>query len=682
MFRVAKKKVKKPARVVVNRDENEASSDEGETTVIQSVTKKKKKIKQRSVIRSFEADEDADKNEKKKKRKLGLGFGGVSPQVDDEDHEDNHHTVSMYDKDTLAKLKAEQKYRAKQENNEPAKASVDTTPTKTEEQPDITENSEALPAFVPLKDSSGEHVVLTGDEALKFDDEANESAAEQFRRAVFDYQDTPTEWEAEVTRRAGLEPNPRQPKAATSSIAELHEQLATTLSHLQAQQGDLQQAFNRRQVEVNQTKEELDRQEDEVTQSGKALEYYQELRLELASWAGALRDLKKRLMPLQDAFRDLEKEHFERWTDMENDVVNVLREADSLQQVLGRQPPPIAEATFCVDEFGRDVKSQYIMQREKRSMRWKQIRSERVVKGDESDAMVSVSEKGELLERRKALEEALQLAIDEVDEYYTSLANLTAVFTKWSNTYQEEYRQCFAGMSLADLASILVQVDLCSTHHPLHWNGDSAELPWAKPLQSLSNDGNIEETPLYRMVDKVLIPVIDELLEGKAYSLLSIGQSRSLSSFISQINSLLPQGNILMDKLTSRAVEYIQDGLQGIAIPIVKPGMKPTSEDLEEAFSYATNGQIRRIQKILINVLMFWSPVLGEKLAEAVLDFVSSQFLFLLSFLKAQGLDDVCSVTFSHIWKALQPTQWMEKPEYFLQAAPIRAAATVYQLTS
>jgi hypothetical protein len=245
---------------------------------------------------------------------------------------------------------------------------------------------------------------------------------------------------------------------------------------LQKQREDLERALHLREAEVLQTKSELHRQEGDLDQSaGRALEYYtyQGLRETLASWVGALRELNGKDVPIQEALHELESEvaASERWRDWEIDTISVLHQAGQLDQVLGRQPPStIFDKIMTVDEFGRDIKSQHAMQREKRFRHRQLIQQQRreAVRGDDSDALLRDTEQEGYRQRHVALQRALKVAMDDLDDTYTQLQNLVGVFEEWYTMNREEYEQCFASLSLCDLASVLVKADLCSLHDP--WN--------------------------------------------------------------------------------------------------------------------------------------------------------------------------------------------------------------------
>jgi hypothetical protein len=709
MFRASKKK-KRP-RVIVTGDDDEDSPDE--TTVVVPATKKSKTSKRAtSTIRSFEDEAETDNNnDRKKKKRKGMGFGGFSAalasnreeDVNDEQaqhesatHKEEQHHSSMYGKDALEQLKSEQRFKKKPVAEENCDVAGTNAQSKSREKKTDT----ALPSFIPLggDDSIAEPMILTGEDAAKLEEtdvigdiapsSALHEAVQESRAATIDANDE-ADWEDQIARRAGVvapeqgQPGPPSNSAApaTSSLSDLREQVQSTLMRLKNQRDDIQSARSRREVEVQHQESEHSRQEADLQDAGKALEFYQSLRADLALWVGALRDLKTKVTPLQQALKELKQDTstVQRWKQQQDDVVAILREAKKLDRVLGRQPETIEEPITTVDEFGRDVKSRHVLERETRARQRRRILQQRGGgRATDSDALISQGEEDKARERRTALREALRVARNELDDEYTDLSNLTALFDKWAQTYPEEYKQCFGSMSLADLANVLVQVDLCSTCHPLHWLDDHKQqvpFPWVEALKAMATGESSEESPLYRVVDSILIPSVVELLDEGAYDILSSKQSRSLSAFYRQMSSLFPQGHILTVKLTKHIVNFVQASLDSVSLPILVSGavsQKYTADDLRESVEYATTGQLYRLEKVLTNLITYWAPV-GD-VAEPVLDFMSAKYLFLLSSLPRES----AGPAFRALWKQLQATSWLDRPDVFLLAAPIRAAASVY----
>jgi prefoldin subunit 5 len=686
MFRPTKKRPK--PRIVRTRDDDDGDDlDEDDNGSPDETTVKRPLKKKARPAMSFNVDDDEKSTNKKKKRKRGMGFGGAVPPAEKEVEADTERAAApaenaFYGQDALNKLKAEQRYKKREEQVADVEGPPDTTNGRAP--------SSALPSYIPL---SGSHVILTGDEAMEYETQPESAPLHTTTEdTVLDAHEAEeyAAWEAQVASRAGVHTTskPTQQseigtsKSSTANLTKLREQVTSTISQLKLQTDDIQHACARRQVEVTQSQEELTRQETELQQAGTALEYYQALRQDLASWVGALRELRSKVMPLQETLHKVERIGGNRWTEWQDDIVSILREAGVLDRVLGRQPlDEQVPVTTGVDEFGRDVKSQYALQREKRVRQRRAIRTQRSVRDEDSDALLSDGEQTEMTERRDALREGLTVALQDIDEEYTKLSNLIRIFTKWASNYPEEYRECFASLSLADLASILVQVDLCSTHHPLRCQLDSEELLWLEDVPTIPVGEEEEDTLTYRMVDKVFIPVVTELLDEGAYDIISTKETRSLASFYWQICSLFPEGSSVTLQLTARITKYLREGLDNIVIPILKSGAKDQShsEDVREAVEYATCGQVRRVQKVVCNLVTFWKL---EATAEPILEFLCNKFLLLLSSLQAQGNSTVALEGFGRVWDALQSTGWLERPEFMLHAAPIRDAVVVYGIQS
>jgi hypothetical protein len=673
MFRATKKKKPIIKGIEVSHDDDE---DSPPTVVVKSKTTKKRP--RPSVIRSFQEDDDDDDDDDigdlKPRRDRGLGFGGggMMPFVEHQvDLDKEQQQQSVYDKATLEALKGSQTYQK-----------IEKLPLM--EPPIITNKEEE--SFIPLHDSYEEPIsILTGDEVDAFlsgELEQQQKGGEALlgvKSKLSDklvkpeatytsiVDDDSSDWEVQVTKRAGIS---TASKRTTKSLEDLRNHLSQAMTQLQTQDEDLKHAYNRRQVELTFAEEQAQKYQSALHEAGEALEYYQEVRLLLTNFAGALRDLQKRLQPLQEALRKTAVGG-DRWTDWERDALVVLRNADLLIQVVGRQPPLELEAETVVDEFGRNVKTQDVMARERRYQQRLKIREIHRIDGYDSDALQTPAEVEELQQRREALNQALKIALNELDDAYSSFPALMSIFEEWHKKYPQDYIGCHAGMSLADLASVLLQVDLCSTHHPLHWSLSNRSFPFMARLQTMSIEENVEETPLYRVVDKVLIPCIEDVLEQKAYNVHSSKQSKSMATYFKEVTKLQAKGNILVDKLTHEMVGYLRMALSDMAVPIVK-NITSNDDIVVEAVKFATMTQLERIQKILSNIFHYWVPLIGDRLADSLLDFCANQFLILVSSLESP------KVEFSKVWRKL--SHWLDRPEYLVEASQLRAAAAAYDL--
>jgi hypothetical protein len=713
MFRIAKKR-SKPKAIRLTADAED--EDDGGPAVTLASKKKTLKKSNRTVI--------VDDGGKKKRKRNGMGFGGTRPSAMDiemdvdpaeasnfiqaqVDREQPATSSVSYGKEALLKLKSEQKLKVSETNKETKEATVP------REKANATTTRDALPSYIPLNGKSlvEEPTILTGEEALQFEQRRGSAMmeeeildeVEEKSQSYSNEAEESSAWEAEVTRRAGISQSFKRgapttgPRLSSSqgpgkvSLLHLKSQIGSALSSLQDQRDDLERARQRRETEVIQTRSVLQRQQAEVKQSGNSLEYYQQLRETLASWIGALRELSSKLKPIQVALHDLESEVAanSHWREWENDTISVLHQAGLLDTVVGRQPPSTAfDDIAMVDDFGRDIKSQHSMQREKRSRHRKRIREQREepIRGDESDAVLSDGEQEVFRERHMSLQKALDVAMNDLDDEYTKLQNIVTVFEEWRLANAEEYRQCFASLSLGDLASVLIQADLCHLHDPWNESDGYKEAKWIAIAHGATN--TLGFAGLARIMEKAVFPAVSDLLDRSGYNLASSKQTRSLTTFYRHVQKLFPEDSDMLQKLRGRVSAYLQEQLQEIAIPILRrPMVLPATEptDLIAALATATTGQMHRIRKIVGNVLMHWSIILpaDDVFIGTVLDFLSTRFLFLLSSL--QGLEQpqfaaTPTDVFGEVWSLLQGTRWLDRPEWMIQAAPLRAAAIAYNI--
>lgn len=758
-------------------DNDDGKEEQVQLIVDRKKVKKQKATNRKSAVRSLDEPDDDEtqveledstasiprKSNKRRKKSGGLGFGGSA--VADPNEDDTDGVTGAYDRDALSKLLAEQNsYVKPQEKVEPPLVDIGSPPSGEEDH--SKERAPVLPEYVPLSNSRSEPLdtatILTGDEAFSyaeqqqqqlrryFDDDDDDEGDE--KRFAFENQqqqqeeDSGDDWEAELTRRAGILPSSSSSTKATTSfddlsreatqdssnelmpaasgksaamLEQLRTQIQETVGQLEVQQGDMLRRIERRKGEIETNNAAVQRHETDLSEAGSALEFYQKWRNDLIEWVGAMRELRTKVEPILVALHELEgeKSALQRWQEWENDTIAVLQEHGVLEQVIGRQPPPTAiapviEAT--VDEFGRDVKSQHVMRREKRRNHRRQIHQQRqsglsdgcliddhdsnnrtvvisnpdFIRGDESDAFVSDGEKETFRERDKALRKALAVAMDDLREEYTSLQNLVNLFEEWRSAYPGEYKQCFASLSLADLAGILVQAELCALNDPWNESGGYNEAKWTAVVHLALEKGTLDQAAVERLLQKWVFPTIADLLDKTGINLTSSRQTRSLSEFVSYIQKLVPLDSPVWRKVHKLLTAYVAQSLADMAIPIVgktahSPRLPIQREELDEARYAATQGQLHRLKKTLENLLVYWAPIMQNypQFCDLILHFISNKFLFLLSSLKGtdqDGLAETPAEVFRAVFQSLSKVGWLDSPECILQAAPIRAAAAVY----
>jgi hypothetical protein len=532
---------------------------------------------------------------------------------------------------------------------------------------------------------------------------------------------------------------------------QLRAQINVALDKLKDHQADTKRRFEHQQAELDTHHELLLRHEQELRTYGTAYEFYETWRNEYIIWMGALRELQSKVGLILTSLHTLERDKYatQRFIEYDNDMITILYEHNVLEHVIGRQPvlPPkdynITNTGSVIDEFGRNVLSQSRMQREKRRRHRRRIWEQRknhvtkassfddmassivivdtnalssrnqYIRGDESDGLISDGEEENFRERHDALQSALSEALNEIDEDYITLHKLIDFFTEWYDAYPDDYKMAYASHGLVDLASILIQAELCSLNNPWNNSGGYNEAKWIVAIHRAMNNGAVCDTiSIERLFQKYIIPTITDLVQDGGINLISSHQTRSLCTFITHLQKLLPPSNPQWVQLVADVSAHLVQSLDNIAIPILTPtnalsllehhrqdetttdGSK--REEYEEAIHVATRGQLYRSKKILENIFIHWiptiQPVPHPELRLAVLQFIANKFVVFLSSLHGpiipmmfdqndnNGLSETPADIFRSIYERLLPTGWLDVPEYMLYTATIRAAARAYNI--
>jgi hypothetical protein len=730
------------------------------------------------------------KSRKKRNRKNGFGFGGLplpSPDAEDDDEEaidgDNQQadaTGTTYGKDAMDKLKSAQRLRPLKEATEDEDLPFSSI-TPAGKAPDnaasgdikstLQSSSPALPSFVPLNSDYQELEILTGEDAMEFVKSRGTRSASSIRDIHTDlgldadgehfdtFPEDSADWEDQIVRRAGIPQSTSQTAAAKAitgkessrplgniqSLATLKKQLDATVYSLQAQYEDLENATMRRQAEHAQTQADLQRHRQSLEDSGKACDYYQELRLLLTPHVGALRDIQEKIQPTCDALLKLVLSQLEtrqtRTNEWQDDVASILREADLLDRVIGRQPKfsDTASTERTVDEFGRDVQSQYARQRERRCLqrlerhrqqlrrRNPNISTENITEtAFDASFWVDEQEARDWKDRYLALQEATRIALQDLDDDYTSLPKLLQVFRDWRKLRPDEYHQCYANLSLADLSSVLVMVDLCRSqwlcgmtaiydevlpHHASEQehsqtatlvNGVSELAAFLKEDQRENTE---DQRVVGRALEKSILSFLLKIVEHPNSLVFPSWTSLLLSQLVSDVIERLQgegiDSNVAVLLRFEQALNMaLKSALENLTLPILKAGAqsrideniaKIPQEQVLFAVTSAQGSQVDYIKQVLMALLQHWVPVVellsssqsgngsGGRLVGTILNFVSSKFLFLLSSLENRNM---ASASFKSVWDILRNRHsgCLSAPQHFLQTAPIRAAAAAYGL--
>ncbi|KAG7373207.1 hypothetical protein IV203_033931 [Nitzschia inconspicua] len=723
-------------------DDNNQEEDGDDHGALQSalLIRKKQKVAKKGrtglVVRSFELNEDGmdddteSNNQKrlKKKRKRGLGFGGGggSLQQGDHHHDDpaesqgqnldaNQDFQSSYGKEALEELKAEQKRQKLKMDAIGTTGEESTVTEKTINTSDVpateakthgVNSTNAEESFISLQGGNQIYdttpYTTTQHEALRDEYDLEEMVADPEESEL---------WNEQIEKRAGIK-SYRTAQTAQRSVSKLVSSddlscnLQSTIQSMQIQQEELQNSINRRKADREHVRNDSIAQEETLKTAGTACEYYQKLRYDLTLWVGALRDLCAKITPIQQAFLEMlevqceDVDHELRsWQD---DCIAVLQEQGMTSQILGRQPEiPVNSGAPSIDEFGRDIKSQYLRDRDLRFQHRQQKLKHDNASGDEpsvQDICNCLLDDHNETERCETLNEAFRATMDDLDQDYTSSQGLKDIFDQWKSQYVEDYKQCYASLSLGDLYAIFLQMEICKSSWFVEMitsgSGEYSSHPtFPKNLESMLSYGSTDdEGYIQRSVEKSLVPMLSSILQTHPSALLFL--SRNKSYLMSRLMQLavrsLPESPRTVQNLEKAVSEAIARALDGIAIPIVNQVDESTVKisSLAQSSKFATTYLAQILGEMLYNMIFYWFPLLpleatieGTDGLHAVLNFINEKFLMLLSSLDKKE-DHRSKQLFSVLWQALRQDQrnLLEAPSLLLLTLPLRAAGRAYQL--
>jgi|AntRauTorckE5430_2_1112549.scaffolds.fasta_scaffold01742_2 hypothetical protein len=711
---------------------------------------------------------DIKTSKKKKKKKGGFGFGGMQtvhdPLDDDAEGAAEEQPVapkvaSGYSIDDLEKLKSQQKvYITEKQDDVPPKSVESQLPSEPSSDvplpPPPTKSVPMKPDkpeedFISFQSSGkyGDNNIVNGDDALPYSEDQNDDFGIEFSqnndREIKEIDVEGSKWEDEVARRAGVGRNthsdsnarnhtaiPLHRDEGVEAIAQIKQTIATTLDNLQQQELDLNSNMVRKVHDAHVADEDATKKELEVSTIGKSFECYQKLRSDLADWTGALRHLSEKIDIIEDALEDLYQDiglrsmvKINQW---EDDAIAVLKEKGLVDYIVGRQPIDVNSnsASPIVDEFGRDTKFMESLVISKRKVERRRRRKESAdrrndVKTDtgdgeredtdcdeceDTDADVSDNELMDRGERRCALSDAIQVALDEMDEDFASLASLLDLFQSWQLSHPDDFRQCYASLAIVDFISVFARCEFCKSLQLLSFGEAEKKLPaldgfdWFSTSKSSNlipskkeGDEENKKQPLDLLIEKVCFASIQMCLKGTrhqksaksvwSYDPFSKRQTESLSSFCKSVLSKLSS----MEKAGALAVDvcdYINDFLQQKAIVVIKRESETPQSGTEEfdAYSFACLGQLRCLRKLVINILNCWYPVFDNsvKLAKlCIADIMAFRFLPIVETLERGSKEhyEKAKAEFENLCDAFNSLGLFEREELMMISAPIRAYA-------
>lgn len=546
------------------------------------------------------------KSERSNKKQSGLGFGGVDAMsIDDEEEStprNEYRGGSQYDLATLQKLRGEQKIATKRGNVDVPVVGLQFTDVHREEASAETMEEEfiSLHSNYERVNTSHDHaddpIVLTGDDAMAFAEQENEDeydvadfdqhglftpsappptsiAKNVNRQSDNDYDEMMDEghdqqWEDDVARRAGvLRPDAaamdndyngggrnnssKRTHGSVSSLKQIRASLEPTITNLETVTSDLEMSISRHQSTLSTANDERTIHVISLEKHGKALEYYQGLRVDLATWLGALRELDGMVEKLEDAQHLLKAEitwtKIERRLEWAKDCTEVLEKVGFVKDKLtdgGDGADDVLANVSVRDEFGRDLTSLTSIERIRR---WNQRRKRCLHRLQDSvlpnaedvgkslkhgaecinEDNVDVEENSEWKQRLDAIKQAIAIIPTLVKDDYLSVSNLCSLFFDWQRSYPDDYANCYAEMCIIRMIGVLARLELNEKWDVLNLKDltlpptaeclEITEFGWVRSLITLSDTST--ETSRCKVI---LLEVVQKVFVGRLFDFFKI----------------------------------------------------------------------------------------------------------------------------------------------------------------
>eukprot|EP00804_Cyclotella_cryptica_P002006 CCRYP_007445-RA/>CCRYP_007445-RA protein AED:0.38 eAED:1.00 QI:0/0/0/1/1/1/2/0/879 len=642
--------------------------------------------------------------------------------------------AALYDKAALEKLKMEQKRRLNEASREPVlkqredgmhdTISLDQIHAVHETGSAHNEEEEEEEEFIPLSGtasrkqmSASEPIVLTGDEAMAYatrqddDDEHLEfdhgldhapptspptttmdikGMKPDYEAPDEDMEEDTRQWEDNMARRAGVLPPSSSSADPPSKIP--FASLQPTITNLENISSDLQTSLRRHESIVTSTRDEYTKHQSTLEHHGTALEYYQGLRQDLAAWMGALRLVKKMVDAVTDARMEWEGQvtrmQLYRLWEWGADVRGALVRRGLVERTMGgdEEMRDVEEEGLGVDEFGRDLSSMATMARTKRWEARRRNFLQRRRKGGfmslqermncSSSDNIYDEELQEWRQRSQALTEAIGIIPSMIIDDYLSISNLCSLFFQWQKKYPDDYKSCYAEMSLVAMVSVLVRLELSQKWDGLglvdFLNNDAKDdLPknesmsdesqyltnvgdfaWFSDLRrALGSDSELISSSskfLQKVTEKCIVSrllaylTIDSATEDSSaksnvyyglYNPFSLSQTKwlcsSFKSLFDNFSTFSPESKLAEStttKVATSLLSLLKYCVGEKPIPIVNTtnlimtgegfamnnGMKEFDAETGDAIACAIYSQAKELCRLSTNILVHWYPIIND----------------------------------------------------------------------
>ena len=403
-------------------------------------------------------------------------------------------------------------------------------------------------------------------------------------------------------------------------------------------------------------------------------------------------------------------------------------------KVVGKDVPQVEEEekVSAVDEFGRDVSSSKSLSRTKR---WSKRRKrccirlqeqsdkpslEQIMQCSNEDNIDEVDADGWAI-RRVALVEAVKLIPNMVKDEYLSIDILCSLFGQWKKVYPEDYKRCYAPMSLVQMLSVLARLEICSKRGIFESPGAvGAELTrlqdyeWFEDLREVTTDiddgdstgdeTSVLESLVHRHILRTISTIMSLDNDAGIYNPFSSSQTKRLCALIESAANFFesrnePQRNMMMEQILSKLTVHVRSCLDKMVVPVVDwsrltllsgdlahvEGSQLVDNETRDAVVYASAIQFRDLCALAANLVELYrinSRVGDGTLDDSVASLLSCIFEDVIScriipVLATCNLDTFQSYAKDHASELLETIQGSSEcasDRLMMLAAPFRAA--------
>jgi len=243
----------------------------------------------------------------------------------------------------------------------------------------------------------------------------------------------------------------------------------------------------------------------------------------------------------------------------------------------------------------------------------------------DSDMDVGDDELMDREERRLALSDAANMALDGIDQTYVSPSHMITIFSKWKDSRPDDYRKVCANSCLSDLLSIILRYEFCRSFDPccfirkqdnqksgFHWGNAMVtslnDIQWLGELKKMAshsselpsivlknasdhehtinpnyvNPSSKEESTIGYLLGSICVPLFQQLLEVKnvsivaeedsvfAYNPFSRKETLALTSYVNSLFEILPERDMVSrEKVGKYVIELIEAFIKNLVVPRV-----------------------------------------------------------------------------------------------------------------